>query len=163
MTIKFVRRAAAEILRRGESAVRIKPSAMQDAEKALTKDDVRNMISGGTVYALKAKHNVSMNSKIMRKKRAEGRRRGRGRRKGTSKARSGRSWEKKVRSQRFLLNEIRGLGKIDTKLFRKYYLLVKGNIFADKTSLLLHLSDDGVKLTEAELKGISEKAKAMYK
>jgi len=107
----------------------------------LTKDDVRKLIQNGSIYAVKAKHNLSLNSKILKKKREEGRRRGFGRRKGTRKARGGISWEKKVRSQRAVLKELKKMGKIDSSNFKKFYLLIKGNAFPDKASLLLHLKE----------------------
>ncbi|MCL4375807.1 hypothetical protein M1394_03340 [Candidatus Marsarchaeota archaeon] len=87
MSIKFAKRAAGQILNRGESSIRINQNSLQDAAKAITKEDVRALISNGGIYAIPAKHNVSMNSKTLRKKRSEGRRRGKGRRRGTSNAR----------------------------------------------------------------------------
>ncbi len=164
MSIKFAKRAASEIMGRGGSAIRIKPSALSDAAKAITKDDVRKLISDKNIYAIPEKHNVSMNSKVLRKKRDEGRRRGPGRRKGTFKARAGRRWEKKVRSQRMLLRSLKQMKKIDNKTFGKFYGLVKGNAFPDKASLLLHLGEKtGVKLSAEELAKIDEQARARYK
>ncbi|MEM0074303.1 MAG: 50S ribosomal protein L19e [Candidatus Micrarchaeaceae archaeon] len=163
MTIKFAKRAAAEMLSRGESAIRIKTNALPDAEKALTRDDIRNLIKQGNIYALPKKHNLSLHGKLLRKKRAKGRKRGYGKRSGTAKARSGMSWERKVRSQRKLLRQLRILHKLDTKAFRRFYLLVKGNSFPDKRSLLLHLSDEGIKVSDDELKQIEENIKQEYK
>lgn len=81
MSVKLTRRVASELLKRGESAVKIKPDALKDAEKAITREDVRNLIKSGNIYATKAKHNISAYSKVLREKRKKGRRRGMGRRK----------------------------------------------------------------------------------
>ncbi len=163
MSLRFARRAASEMLERGVSAIRFKPSAKSDIEKAITRDDIRKLITDGSIYPLPEKHNISANSKIMRKKREEGRRRGLGRRKGTLKARTGSRWEKKVRSQRIMLRKLREMQKLDNKSFHRFYKLIKGNAFADKASLLLHLRDEGIKISDEEVAKISESMKAMYK
>lgn len=162
MSIKFAKRAAGQILNRGESSIRINQNSLQDAAKAITKEDVRALISNGGIYAIPAKHNVSMNSKTLRKKRSEGRRRGKGRRRGTSNARSGSLWKKKVRSQRILLKRLKLMGKLSTKDFQRYYKLIKGNSFADKSSLLMNLSENGIKVSAEELKQVNDYVKSLY-
>ena len=140
MSIRFVKRIASDIIGRGESAIRIKPSAMDDAKKA-----------------------ISMNSKILKKKRAEGRRRGPGRRKGSRKARGGISWEKRVRAQRMLLKELKNEGKIDTRNFGKFYALIKGNMFPNKASLILHIRDSGIQITDEEIAKVEEAIRNSYR
>ncbi len=162
MSIKFTKRVAAEILGRGENTIRIKSSSLEDSGKALTRDDVRKLVSSGGVYALPAKHNLSLNGKNLRIRRSQGRSRGAGRRHGTRKTRMGRLWEKKIRAQRVLLFILKQMRKLDNKSFRRYYLLAKGNTFADKRSLLLRLGDDGIKITEDEMKQINEQIKKMH-
>ncbi|MGC9037214.1 MAG: 50S ribosomal protein L19e [Candidatus Micrarchaeia archaeon] len=163
MTIKFVKRVASEMLGRGVRAIRIKDSALEEAKKALTKDDVRKLIKEGGVYAEPEKHNLSLHGKLLKVKREKGRKRGYGKRRGTAKARAGRVWEKKVRSQRLLLRKLKAMKKLDNKTFNKFYALVKGNAFPDKRSLLLHLDEQGVKVSEDELKQINEYIKAQYR
>ena len=164
MGMIFAKRAAAGILGRGESSIRIKPDAVEDASKALTKDDIRRLIEKGGIYAIKEKHNKSRKRAMLRQARKEGRRRGIGRRRGTDKARTGRQvWEKKVRSQRRLLKELKLMKKIDTKTFNAFYARVKGNEYANKATMLLHLREQGVSITEAESKAIKEKAASEYK
>lgn len=154
MSIKLTRRVAAELLGSGERAVRILPSALEEAKKAITRDDVRRLIKDGSVYkAKRAEH----------KTKKEKRKKGTGKKKGTAKARQGRQWERRIRAQRRLLQRLKAMGKIDTKTFNKYYLLAKGNIFADKRSLLLHLSDEGVKVSDEELKQIDEYVRGLYR
>ncbi|MGC8662542.1 MAG: 50S ribosomal protein L19e [Candidatus Micrarchaeia archaeon] len=163
MSIKFARRAAAELLNRGESSIRFNKASLDEIKKALTKDDVRKLIKNGSIISLKEKHNKSLNSKELKKKRKEGRRRGFGRRKGTRKARGIITWEKKVRSQRAMLKELKKMGKLDSSSFRRFYMLVKGNSFHDKASLLLHLREHGINISEEERKNIEETLKSRYK
>ena len=85
MSIKLSRRIAAELMGRGISKVRIKPDRVEDAKKAITREDVRALISSGAVYALKAKHNMSLYSKDLREKRNKGRAQGSGKEEGIRK------------------------------------------------------------------------------
>mgnify|MGYP001626234827 CR=1 FL=1 len=82
---------------------------------------------------------------------------------GTAKARAGRVWEKKVRSQRLLLKKLKEMKKIDTKTFNRFYALIKGNAFPDKRSLLLHLDEEGIKVNDEELKQINDYIKSQYR
>ncbi len=151
MSVKLTKRVASSILKRGESAIKIREGSIEDANKAITRDDVRGLIKSGAIYAVKRKREVYKRVKPVKRKR------GTGKRKGTNKARLGGSpWKKKARSQRMLLKRLREMGKIDGAVFRRYYLHVKGNIFPDKRSLLLHLGDEGIKVSDEELKQISE-------
>jgi large subunit ribosomal protein L19e len=163
MTIEFTKRIAAELLKRGESKVRINTLALEKASKAMTREDVKRLIQDGSVYALKEKHNLSLSSKKLKLRRAKGRSRGQGRRKGSDKARQGRTWEKKVRSQRLFLKQLKLTGKIDKAAFRKYYMLIKGNSFTDKASLLRRLEEEGTKVSPEEVTAMNDTIGKMYK
>ncbi len=157
MSVKFTKRIASQILGRGENALRLRPESMDEIKKAITRDDVRKLIKDGAVVAVKPRYELHKSTKT------EKRKRGRGKRRGSAKARRGRVWEKKVRAQRFVLKRLKTAGKIDNATFKRYYLLVKGNAFADKRSLLLHLSDEGIKVSDEEVKQINELAKGAYR
>ncbi len=163
MGLNFAKRTAARLLNRGASAVKINPNAVDEAKKAITRDDIRKMIKDKSIYATQAKKNKSVNAKILKMKRDEGRRRGPGKRKGTRKARGGMSWEKKVRSQRLLLKELKDLDRMDNALFNKFYGLINGNSFPDKASLLRKLAESGVKVSAEEMAKINENARNRYK
>ena len=163
MGMKFAKRAAASILRRGVNAVRVKPEAAIDASKALTKEDIRRLIQKGDIYAIKAKENAREGAKKLKDARSHGRSRGVGSRRGTRKVRVGRKWEKKVRSQRRLLKELKNMKKIDTKTFTTFYRQIKGNQYETKANLLLQLREHGVQITEQDVKMINDKVSAEYK
>ena len=151
MSIKLSRRIAAELMGRGISKVRIKPDRVEDAKKAITREDVRALISSGAVYAIKPKHNMSIYSKDLREKRNKGRARGPGRRKGSAKARQAVGYEKKIRGQRRVLATLKKEKMIDNIAFKRYYRLVKGGNFQTKASLLSHLTTEGVKIEPQRL------------
>lgn len=156
MTVKFAKRVAAELSRRGENAIKVNGNSLDEVGKAMTREDVRALLKSGALYVVKARRNVSMNAKELRIRRGKGRGRGRGKRRGTYEARQGERWQKQIRSQRMFLSRLKMTGKIDRATFKRYYMLVKGNSFPDKSSLLLHLGEDGIRLSEAEMKGINE-------
>jgi large subunit ribosomal protein L19e len=150
MSIKFVKRAASYIMGRGESAIRIKPDAVPDAKKALTKEDVRDMIKKGRIYAVKEKKNISIYGKLLQEKRSEGRSRGLGSRRGTQKVRTGFTYQKRVRGQRRVLKALKKDGTIDNKTFKTLYALVKGGTFASKVTLLNHIRSIGVNIEDSK-------------
>lgn len=163
MGMNFAKRAAASILQRGQSAIRVKPESALDAAKALTKEDIRKLIQSGSIYAIKAKHNKSEGARLLKKARSEGRSRGPGSRRGTRKRRIGRVWEKKVRSQRRMLKELKAMDKIDKKTFTLFYRQIKGNQYATKANLLLQLREGGAKITDEDVQKINEKVRSEYK
>ena len=151
MSVKLTKRTAADILKRGVSSVRIKPDAIEDAKKAITREDVRALIKNGRVYALKEKSNLSIYSKILKEKRAKGRRRGKGRKKGTRKARGTMTYQKKVRAQRRILAELKEEKVINNEMFKKFYALVKGGSFQTKMTLINHIKSKGVGITDEQM------------
>ncbi|EET89869.1 MAG: 50S ribosomal protein L19e [Candidatus Micrarchaeales archaeon] len=152
MGVKLVRRVAADLLGRGESSIRLKGASIEDINKAITRDDVRELIKSGKVYALNEKHNLSAYGKETRKKRLEGRKRGPGRKKGTKKTRAGVEYKKKIRAQRRIIKDLKEKGVIDNSMFKQFYRLVKGGTFQTKVSLINHIKGTGVSISEDEFK-----------
>ena len=148
MSIKLTKRVAAIIMDRGENSIRINPTAIAEAKKAITREDVRALIKNGSVYAIKEKKNLSIHGKELRKKRIEGRKRGPGRRKGTKNARHNISYPKKIRGQRRILKNLKEDKIIDNVVFKKYYKLTKGGGFPTKISLINHIKDSGIKISD---------------
>ncbi|MCL5099663.1 MAG: 50S ribosomal protein L19e [Candidatus Marsarchaeota archaeon] len=148
MSIRLTKRVAASIMGRGESAVRISAASIADAKKAITREDVRELIKKGAIYAIKEKHNISAHGKELSKKRAAGRKRGPGRKHGTYKARAGITYMKKVRAQRRVLLQLKSAGTINNEMFKGFYALVKGGTFASKATLLNHIRSRGVAIDE---------------
>jgi large subunit ribosomal protein L19e len=157
MSIKLSKRIAARLLRRGVSSIRVQPGATADAAKAITSDDVRDMIKKGSIYALKEKENLSLHAKNLKKKRQKGRRRGPGKRHGTRKARGSVEYKRKIRGQRRVLDRLKQDKTLTNDMFKEFYRLVKGGTFPNKASLLGHIKGRGITLSEervSELKHI---------
>ncbi len=148
MTIKLTKRVAALLLDRGVSSIRIKDTGIADAEKAITREDVRTLIKKGDVYAVAEKSNISTYGKLLKVKRAQGRSRGTGRKRGTIKARKSIEYKKKIRAQRRVLLALKADKTINNDLFKEFYRLVRGGTFQSKASLLGHIRDEGVAIND---------------
>ena len=146
MDLKNQRRIAAQLLKCGENRVWIDPNRTEDASDAITRADVRTLISSGAIVS-KQKTGVSRGRTNYRKaQRAKGRRRGHGSRRGTKHARkpSKEVWMQSIRPIRIKLKELRDTGKIDRAIYREYYLKAKGGVFKSRPHLVSHLKAEGI-------------------
>lgn len=134
---------AADLLKCGITKVWIDPEKVEEAKKAITREDVRKLIKKGVIKKIKEKRekNPEAKKKMLQKK--KGRRRGPGSRKGAKGARQGEKteWLKKVRAQRKLIKILRDKGVIERSVYRKIYRLIKGGMFRSKKHLLAYLKD----------------------
>lgn len=137
MKAERVKELAAGMLNAGTSKVWLSPDAMSRAKEALTKEDVRALISEKLIRLRKVSEQSRVRARELAEKKKKGRKRGYGKRSGTWKARSKpkESWMKNVRSQRAKLNELKKAGKISRTEYRKMYRMVKGNYFRGKRHL----------------------------
>jgi len=123
MSLKFVRRLAAEVLKVGESRIWIDPDSFDRVSEVISREDVRRLIKDG-VIKVRPKSTPSRGRLRMRRKR----RRGPGSRKGSTISQK-ELWMAKVRAQRKFLKLLRRKRIIDRKTYRKLYMMVKGNAF----------------------------------
>jgi len=137
MTIGTVKRLAADMMGVGVNRIRILPDRFKEADKALTRADVRNLIKSGIVKKVpvqgRRKKNLSSD-------------RGHGSRKGTAKTRRGSKdvWMAKVRSQRSMLRQVLDEGALDPTHKRKIYNRVKSGLFRSKRAFITYLKEAGM-------------------
>ncbi len=156
MAISTVRRIAARLLKVGENRIRIMPGETKRAEEALTTDDIRQLIRDGVVVALRVKGVPRIRAKLKHAKQKKGRRGGSGSRKGTKYSRipAKDMWKNKTRAQRRLLRELRDGKKLNEGVYRKAYLMVKGNAWRSSAAMLAHFRDS--KWIKAEQKPVKQ-------
>jgi len=134
LSIKTVKRLAADILKVGESRIWIDPERTGEVEDAVTRADVRRLIKSGVIRERPAstpsRGRVRMGSG----------RSGPGSRKGAKGARMTVTWVEKVRAQRRLLRQLRDKGVVSRRLYRRLYLMVKGGAFASRRVLLNYVA-----------------------
>ena len=144
MSVKSVKRMAASMMKSGVSRIRVQSA--KDAEEALTREDVRNLIKSGTVIKIQKKGSSKKYSRKLFEQKKKGRRRGQGRRKGTFRARTPKKeeWTKSVRAMRKLLKELKTSGRVDNRTYTGFYRRVGGGEFRNKKHVLLYLKDHGL-------------------
>ncbi len=151
MSIKLTKRVASKLLHRGKNAIKINAAAIKDANEAITRLDVKNLIEQKKIIVKPKKKNMSRYGKELNKKREKGRRRGKGSRKGTQKVRKGFTYAKEIRAQRRILKALKKEGKINNEAFKHFYALSKGGTFSTKLSLINHIKGTGVQITDEEV------------
>jgi large subunit ribosomal protein L19e len=137
--LSLQRRLAADILKVGESRVVMDPEHLEDIKNAITRADIKKMISHGYI---KVKPTKIKKPELYpkRKKKGPGRRKGASGAKVTKKRR----WINTIRPLRRMLKDLRDEGIIDTKTYRKTYLLVKSGMFRSRSHLELYFKQKGV-------------------
>ncbi|MEW5955700.1 MAG: 50S ribosomal protein L19e [Candidatus Micrarchaeota archaeon] len=134
MGLATIKRLAADLMKCGESRVRILDA--KKAEDALTREDVRKLIIERVVVKLPETGVGRGKARWKQSRKQAGRRRSRGSKKGSKYA--GQSakqrWMQKARAQRRLLRGLKQ--KISGAAYRKAYRMIKGSAFRTKKQLL---------------------------
>ncbi len=133
-----IKRLAADILGIGRNKVKVDPEKMEDAEQALTRADVKELLASGAI-TVKQRVGHTKTKKKAKKRRA-------GSRKGKKYSRKPRKeqWMEKVRAQRKLLKQLIEEGKVDKKYQRKIYMKIKGGSFKGKKAMLTFLKENNM-------------------
>ena len=132
MTMRTVKRLAADILNVGVNRVRV-----LDEKKALsaaTREDVRQLIADKVIVRAPIRG---------RRKKEPRKRKGPGRRKGTPNARKPlkEQWMERVRALRKYLRALVNAGNVPKEMYRALYMKIKGNQFRGKRAFLQYLKD----------------------
>ncbi len=143
MTLRTVRRLAADILKVGENRVWIDPENLDRVAEVMTREEVRALIKQGIIRAkpVKGISRARIRKRKLQKKR--GRRRGPGSRKGPAIDRK-RLWIMKVRAQRKFLRLLRKRRIITKRVYRKLYMMVKGGAFDSVSQLKAYIREHGL-------------------
>jgi large subunit ribosomal protein L19e len=142
VSLTIQRRLAAEILKCGESRVRFDPERLEDIEDAITRADIRQLISEGAIYAAPKRGNT---------RRREDGKRGPGRRKGGKYSILSRKerWLMKVRAQRKYLRRLKAAKLLKEGSYRHVYLQIKAGRFKSVAELKNYLKENGLLLAGA--------------
>ena len=138
------RRMAADILKVGETKIWIDPEYKEEIKNAITRSDIKKMISHG--YIKKRPDKISIKKPRKKKKQGIGSRKGK---KGARLPKK-RKWINKIRPLRRMLKELRDEKKIDEKNYRRLYLLAKGGVFRSRTHMKLYIKQRGIVKNDEE-------------
>jgi large subunit ribosomal protein L19e len=142
MELNQVKRVAASVMDVGVNKVRI--TDPKKAIQAMTRDDLRGLISQGVIVALPATGVSRARARELALKKKRGLRTGRGTRHGSQKTRTDpkKMWLLKVRSLRRQLNEMKP--QLNEGAYRKLYNMVKGGYFRSKSHMKLYVDEKGL-------------------
>ena len=120
---------------------RVKIVDPEKCRQAITREDVRDLVSSGALKILPIKGQSRARANKLKEKKKKGRRRGHGSRKGPRENKK-EKWIKKVRALRRLLREYKD--QLPSQEYRKLYLRIRGGFFRDKSHLRLYLEEKKV-------------------
>ncbi|MCX6709754.1 MAG: 50S ribosomal protein L19e [Candidatus Woesearchaeota archaeon] len=148
MDLKVQKRIAAEILKRSPKRVWFDSERLDEIKEAITKGDIRALISSGAIVKKQAKGVSRGRARAILSQKRKGRQRNKGSVKGRFTARlpGKKAWMNKVRLQRELLKELKENGAIDRKTFRELYLKSKGGLFRSKRHMKLFIEEHALAL-----------------
>jgi len=125
------RRLAAQILKVGQNRVWIDPERMDDVEGAITRDEVRKLIHERVIVSMPEKGVSRSRAKILRAKKAKGRRSGPGSVTGAGYAQvtKKQAWMIRIRSLRRKLRELKASRTITEDTYSQYYRMAGSGRF----------------------------------
>jgi large subunit ribosomal protein L19e len=138
MSLRIQKRLAAKVMDVGKGRVWIDPERFEDVSAAITRDDIRSLISDG---AIKKRPEVGVSRgrvRSIQKQKRKGLRKGPGTRKGPV---FGDEWVDRIRSMREFLRLIRRRKIITPTVYRMLYLKAKGGAFHDKRQLKSYIEE----------------------
>ena len=138
-SLKFIKRLASSVLGLGTSHIKILDAIK--AGDALTRDDVRGLISEGVIVGEPVAGVGKSKARLKQRKVRKGRRRGQGSKKGATGPVARRVWITTTRSLRALLKRLKP-SLNDASSYRAVYKKIKGGLFKNKRQLLLYLKEN---------------------
>lgn len=142
--LKAQKRLAADVLDVGKNRVWFDPDAQGEIADAITRDEIRDLVSQGTIQSKEARSNSRGRARERQKKRAYGHRKGAGKRRGTAGARQNEKdqWKDQIRAQRRRLRELREEGEIDSTQYRELYNKSRGGEFRSVRYMMNYLENE---------------------
>jgi len=143
MKLAVQKRISASVLKCSIKRVKLNPDRLKDVKEAITKTDIRSLVSQGVIKSIQKKGVSRVRAKKTHIQKTKGRQRGKGKRKGTAKARTPkkRDWMNKIRLQRRFLKELKEKNLITIKVNRMLYLKATGGFFRSRKHLKNYLDE----------------------
>jgi large subunit ribosomal protein L19e len=135
------KRISAALLKCGVHRVWFDPERSTDIQNAISREDLRGLISEGVIKAEQKKGVSRGRARLLEAKRSYGHCKGPGRRKGAAGARHPRKymWMQKIRAIRKSLRELRATEAVDTHMYRLLYRKAAGGQFRSVAHLKAQL------------------------
>ncbi|MDR0913475.1 MAG: 50S ribosomal protein L19e [Methanobrevibacter sp.] len=143
MNLRTQKRLAASVLKVGENRVWIDPRQLGDVSKAISRENIKELIDRNVIKAKPKTGISSFRSKKLAEQKRKGKRKGRGSVKGAKHARNPKkkAWMTTIRALRKDLKSMREAEEIDPTTYRKLYRMAKGGAFRSKSYMKNYARD----------------------
>ena len=143
MNLRNKRRMTASILGVGLDRVWFDSNKMKEIKDAITKDDLRKLISDGSILVKQKKGVSRFRARKLLLQRKKGRSSGPGSKKGKLTSRLGRkeSWVNRIRAQRELFLWLLDRNAVTRKTYRHLRIKSKGGVFKSRRHVKLYLTE----------------------
>ena len=152
MKLKLQKRLAADIQGCSEKRILFDKARLEDIKEAITKLDIRSLISDGAIKEKPVKGVSRVRARKTALQKRKGKRKGAGSKKGKSTARLTKkeAWIRKIRIQRKFLKELRDKGLVNKNSYHSLYSKSKGGFFRNKRHIKLYIEERGLIKNEAK-------------
>lgn len=146
MELKLQKRLAAQVMKCSPKKVWFDDERLEDIKEAITKVDIRSMISKGLIRIKPVNSPSKGRARHRASQRRKGRMKGQGSKKGRATARlqDRDKWKNAIRAQRDLIKYLRKKGVISKKDHRMLYMKCKGGFFRSRRHIKLFLEEKGI-------------------
>ena len=143
MKLTLQKRLAASVMGVSPKRVVFDPSALTDVKEAITKQDIRGLISKGIIVILPERGVSRVRANKIRLQKRKGLKRGKGSRKGSKNARSPpkRAWINKVRSQRKFLKRLLEKSIVTHDVYKDLYRKTGGGFFRSVKHIQIFMAE----------------------
>lgn len=144
MDLKSRKELASRMLKVGKSRVWFDPQHLEDISKAITAEDIRDLVRKGIIKALPKKGNSRGRIRKVMEQKRKGRRKGHGSRKGKKGTRVPKkeSWMRKIRAQRRFLKEVKE--KLGRETYWDLYRKSSGGFFRSVSHMKLYIEKNNL-------------------
>ena len=141
--LRLQKRLAANIMKCSEKRISFDQSRLEDIKEAITKLDIKSLITGGAIKVKPVKGVSRFRARKISLQKRKGKRKGPGSTKGKKTARlpKKKAWIGKIRIQRRFLKELRDKGLVSKSDYHGLYQKSKGGFFRSKRHIKLYLEE----------------------
>lgn len=143
MKLKTQKKLASGVLKISRKRVSFDPERLEDIKEAITKTDIRGLISDDAIKRIQKKGISKVRVRKRQEQRKKGLQKGASTRKGKKTAIISKKdvWMNKIRTQRAFLKTLKEKKLITNKTFSNLYRKAKGNLFRSKRHIKIYLDD----------------------
>ena len=159
MNLRLQKKLSSKVLKVSPKKIHFDEERLEEIKEAITKSSILKLAKDQAIIAEPKRGISRVRARKIKEQKAKGRRKGKGSRKGkiTTRVPKKETWMNKVRLQREFLKTLKDKQLIDTKIYRKLYLMSKGGFFRSKRHIQIYLNDHDLILKNNKINKIDSK------